>query len=224
MLRYLQVFERCARNDPTILSSKILCFGFFNYGCKKMHCRFILLASQTDLCFALGPQHSCTFQVSLQNISFSLLPQYNTATASEIEPTIVPVIATVPIIFGTLSRMLLKSKVPCVRLLTLFKAIFSHSFSTVQVRTNTYGKRPPPPARIDVPGFLLYMTILGYGIPVDSGLKEEVISYLAIVIFELNQGGDLGDILSTKKFESGIISLQYSCRRSGLRIVVNGLK
>jgi len=179
---------------------------------------WLIQVSLTGLCFAVEPQISSIASLPSQNTLLTVSAQSKTPIVPVTEPiTFVPVTATAPPFLGVLARKLLDLKKQNVFQLTFLQAsslqaITSPSSSPSQISTDTPFEWPQRQHTVDIPGSLLYLTILEYGLPVDPGFKEDIISNLALIGAEIEHGGIPGEVLSTATYTKSIVSFQYAHR------------
>lgn len=99
----------------------------------------------------------------------------------------------------------------------MFQLIFSQATTNPAARstlfsTNSPGQWPRLRQKLDIPGTLLYLTILDYGLPVDPSFKEDIISNLALIVIDVDHGGNPDQALSAVTYTKGLVSFQYAHR------------
>lgn len=178
----------------------------------------LLTASLTSLAFAVEPQISSVAALSSQEILLPVSAQSRTPIVPVSAPiTFVKATATAPPFFGTLSRKLFCSKEQGVFQLIPFIATSTQALANPNVRptqfsTEPLGKWPRQRHPFDIPQSLLYLTVLKYGLPVDPGLKGDVLSNLALIVGEIDHGGNSGQVLSTATITKSLVDFQYAHR------------
>lgn len=181
----------------------------------------LLTASLTSLAFASEPQISSVAALPSQNSLLTVSGQSRTPIIPVSEPiTFVPVTATAQPFVETLTCKLRSAKEQRMFKLISFQATSIPATTIPSARptlfgTNTPGQWPRPHHKLDIPGSPLYLTILDYGLPVDPGLKEDVISNLALIVADVDRGGDPDQVLSTVTYTKGLVSFQIAHRIPG---------
>jgi hypothetical protein len=95
---------------------------------------------------------------------------------------------------------------------TSTQAIADPKVRPTQFSTEPLGKWPRQRYPFDIPQSLLYLTVLKYGLPVDPDLKGAILSNLALIVGEINHGGNSSQVLSTATITKSLVNFQYAPR------------